>query len=203
MGSDHRLSDDRRPPGMQQCNHLTFDFGNRLLQAQAIGVFEVYEYLPGDVGHVDGTIALDLYANQVVTLSYGRHSLQLLGKRDAARLAPSLRMPVRIVRAAEGVALSVNLPVKTSAGVAWFDMDSGNTSAFIIVNNPLAALFQLPEDAMKAPVKVTLGDGTAFEGEASVRKLILDGNLGVSFLATHDITVGIPHAAAWVDRRSR
>ena len=188
---------------MQRCNHLTFDFGNKSLQAQAVGVFDVSKYIPAEVGHVDGTIALDLFADQVFTLSYGGHSLQLLNDKDISRRDPKLRMPVHIVRGAEAFALSVDLPVQTTAGTAWFEMDSGNTSPFVIINGPLAALFQLPADAKKAPVKVTLGDGSLFEGEARVRKLILDGNLGVSFLATHDVTVDVPHAAAWVDRSSR
>ncbi len=188
---------------MQRCNHLTFDFGNKSLQAQAVGVFDVSKYLPAEMGHVDGTIALDLFADQVFTLSYGRHSLQLLNDRDISRRDPKLRMPVHIVRGAEAFALSVDLPVQTTAGTAWFEMDSGNTSPFVIVNAPLAALFQLPADAKRAPIKVALGDGSTFEGEARVRKLILDGNLGVSFLATHDVTIDAPHAAAWVDRSSR
>ncbi len=196
-----RMTGDRLD--MERCNNLTFDFGNKLLQAQAVGVFDVSKYLPAEVGHVDGTIALDLFADQAFTLSYGRHFLQLRSSGEIARRRPELRMPVHIVRNAEGFALSVDLPVKTAAGVAWFEMDSGNTSPFVIVNDPLAALFQLPEDAKKAPVKLTLGDGTVFEGEARVRKLILDGNLGVSFLATHDVTVDVPHAAAWVDRIAR
>ena len=136
---------------MERCNNLTFYFGNKSLQAQAVGVFDVSKYLPAEVGHVDGTIALDLFADQVFTLSYGRHFLQLGRSREIARRKPELRMPVHIVRNAEGFALSVDLPVKTAAGTAWFETDSGNTSPFVIVNDSLAALFQLPADAKNAP----------------------------------------------------
>ncbi len=196
-----RMTGDRLD--MQRCNHLTFDFGKKTLQAEAIGVFDVSKYLPAEIGQVDGTIALDLFADQVFTLSYGRHLLQLLDSRDVARRKPKLRMPVHIVCNAEAFALSVDLPVKTAAGTAWFEMDSGNTSPFVIVSDSVAALFQLPADAKRAPITLTLGDGTTFKGEARVRKLILDGNLGVSFLATHDVTVDVPHAVAWVDQSSR
>ena len=196
-----RMTGDRLD--MQRCNRLIFDFGNKTLQAEAVGVFDVTKYLPADVGHVDGTIALDLFADQVFTLSYRRHFLQLLDSRDRAHRKPELRMPVHIVRDAEGFALSVDLPVKTAAGTTWFETDSGNTSPFVTVNDSLAALFQLPADAKKIPITLTLGDGTKFQGAARVRKLILDGNLGVSFLATQDVTVDVPHAVAWVDQSSR
>ena len=196
-----RMTGDRLD--MQRCNRVIFDFGNKTLQAEAIGVLDVSKYLPAQVGHVDGTIALDLFADQVFTLSYGRHLLQFLDSREVARQKSELRTPVHIVRDAEGFALSVDLPVKTAAGTAWFEMDSGNTSPFVLVNDSLAALFQLPADAKRAPITLTLGDGTTFKGEARVRKLILDGNLGVSFLATHDVTVDVPHSVAWVDESSR
>ena len=70
----------------------------------------------------------------------------------------------------------------------------------MILNAPLASLFELPDDTRQAPIKLTLGDGTVFEGKARVLNLILDGHLGSSFLMTHDITIDVPHAVAWVDQ---
>lgn len=108
-------------------------------------------------------------------------------------------MPVHLVRDAEGLALTVNLPVLTSAGTAWFEMDSGNTSSLVLVNKPLAPLFQMkPEGKDASSVSLNLEDGTAFTGEARVLDLILDGNLGTSFLASHDVTIDLPHQTAWV-----
>lgn len=77
---------------------------------------------------------------------------------------------------------SVNLPVITSAGTAWFEMDSGNTSNLILVNKALAPLFQMKTEGKDASsISFNFEDGTAFTGEARVLDLILDGNVGSSF----------------------
>jgi hypothetical protein len=185
---------------MQMCEHLTFDVGGKSFAPPAVGVFDVTKYIPAEVGHVNGTIALDLFANDAFTLSYGGHFLKLLDSKEIARRSLDLCMPIRLVRTAEGLALTVDIPVKTLAGTAWFEVDSGNTSAFVILNAPLASLFEIPADTKQAPIKLTLADGTAFEGKARVLNLILDGNLGASFLMTHDITVDVPHEVAWIDQ---
>jgi hypothetical protein len=192
-----RMAGDRL--NMQLCEHLTFSVGGKSFAPPAVGVFDVSKYIPAEVGHVDGTVALDLFANQAFTLSYGGHFLKVLDDKEIARRSQERRMPARLVRTAEGLALTVDIPVKTSAGTTWFEVDSGNTSPFVFVNSPLAPLFELPVETKQAPIKLLLGDGSAFEGKARVLNLILDGNLGTSFLNTHDITIDVPHAVAWVD----
>ena len=184
---------------MELCEHLNFGIAGRLFSPFAVGVFDVSKFLPTEVGHVDGTIALDLFANEAFTLSYSAHYLKLLDRATVSRQSSETRMPVRLVRTAEGLALTVDIPVKTTAGTAWFEVDSGNTSPFVIVNDSLAALFDLPSDAKHSPIKLSLGDGASYEGKARVLHLILDGNLGAGFLVTHDITIDIPHAVAWID----
>lgn len=191
-----RMSGDRLD--MRLCENLTATLGDRSFTKSAVGVFDVSKYLPADVGHVDGTLALDLFEHETFTLSYGGHFIKLLGREAIAHQPSSLRMPIHEVRMAEGLALTIDLPVKTTAGTAWFEMDSGNTSPLVIVNTPIAAAMDLPANTREMPIKLTLGDGSTFEGKARVLNLILDGNLGISFLATHDVTIDVPHAFAWI-----
>lgn len=185
---------------MQHCDYVAFTLAGRSFPASTVGVFDLSKYLPSEVGHIDGTIALDLFANQAFTLSYGGRFLRLLDSHALSHEVRGLRsMPVHLVRDAEGLALTVNLPVNTSAGTAWFEMDSGNTSHTVLVNKALASLFQLkPEGKDTFSGRFDLGDGTSFTGEARVLDLILDGNLGTSFLARHDVTIDLPHQRAWV-----
>jgi hypothetical protein len=108
-------------------------------------------------------------------------------------------MPLHLVRDAEGLALTVNLPVITPAGTAWFEMDSGNTSNLVLVNKALAPLFRLKAEGTDASsISLKLENGTAFTGAAHVLGLILDGNLGTSFLSSHNVTVDLSHRTAWV-----
>ena len=185
---------------MQQCDHIAFTLADRSFPANTVGVFDISKYLPKEVGHIDGTIALDLFADQAFTLSYGDRFLRLLDRTALAQQSHELHpVPVHLVRDAEGHALTVNLPVVTSAGTAWFEMDSGNTSSLVLVNKALAPLFGLAPDG-KDPESATvrLPDGTTFTGKTKVLDLILDGNLGTSFLSTHDVTVDLLHQTAWI-----
>jgi hypothetical protein len=185
---------------MQRCDNVTISVAGKSLPASTLGVFDISKYLPSDVGHIDGTIALDLFANQALTLSYGGHFIRLVDQSTLGNETKGLRsMPVHLVRDAEGLALTVNLPVVTPAGTAWFEMDSGNTSNLVLVNKALAPLFQLKTGGMDgSAISLELENGTAFIGAARVLELILDGNLGTSFLATHNVTVDLSHQTAWI-----
>ena len=185
---------------MQRCDNIRVSIAGRSFPASTVGVFDISKYLSSDVGHVDGTIALDLFSNQAFTLSYGGHVIRLLDQSALANETKGLRsMPVHLVRDAEGLALTVNLPVITTAGTAWFEMDSGNTSNLVLVNKALAPLFQLKAEGRDAySISLMLENGTAFIGAAHVLDLILDGNLGTSFLSNHNVTVDLSHQTAWV-----
>lgn len=185
---------------MPRCDHVTVTLAGRAFPASTVGVFDLSKYLPREVGHIDGTIALDLFANQAFTLSYGAHSIRILNRPELARQSGGLRsMRIHTVRDAEGLALTINLPVITSAGTAWFEMDSGNTSGLVLVNKIVAPLLAFKADGDNASsVSLNLEDGTKFTGKATALNLILDGNLGTSFLSTHEVTIDLLHEAAWV-----
>ncbi len=184
---------------MQHCDQVTFHLGNRSFAPTTVGVFDIAKLLPSEVGQVDGTIALDVLSDEAFTLSYGGRFLRLLDRKALIEKTAGHRsMPIHVVRDAEGLALTVNLPVNTSAGTGWFEMDSGNTSSLVLVNKTLAPLFHLVGDAKENSVSLTLSDGSTFSGPARVLDLILDGNLGTSFLSKHDVTIDLVRKTAWV-----
>jgi hypothetical protein len=185
---------------MQRCDRITVSLAGRSFPGNTLGVFDLSKYLPSEVGHLDGTIALDLFANQALTLSYGGHFIRFGERFTLAHETRGLRsMPIHLVRDAEGLALTVNLPVITSAGTAWFEMDSGNTSNLVLVNKALAPLFQSETEGKDISIiSFKLEDGTTFKGDARVLDLILDGNFGTSFLSSHNVAIDLPHQTAWV-----
>lgn len=185
---------------MQRCDHVLVRFGAYRAPSGTIGVFDLSKVLPPSMRNIDGTIALDVFAAHIVRFSYAHHTLQILDP-DSSMAAPAGRhsMPIHLVRDAEGMALTVNLPVVTDQGTAWFELDSGNTSPWVLVGKHLAADLHL-DPTLKAPqpVHLTLADGTKFSGSARLLDLILDGNLGTSFLDHYDVTLDLVHARAWV-----
>ena len=146
-----------------------------------------------------GFIGLDVLEGKSFVFSYINHTLLILPDGANARFPGCAQIPIRLARQAEGLSLTVDLPVHSKEGTLWFEMDSGNTSSETIVGKHAAASFGLTTDPDALQhVKGSLVGGTAFEGDARVLNTILDGNLGISFLSKHDVAVDLARKVAWI-----
>ena len=186
---------------MQRCDDVAVRIGEHQAHRETIGVFDMDKLLPtGSTERVDGTLGLDVFDGKVVRFSYAERTLTVLDEAASAALAKhGNALPIHVVRDAEGLALTINLPVRTARGTAWFEMDSGNTSPFVLVGKHLAELFDLKDDPKAQQTwKATLADGSPVAGSAKVLDLTLDGNLGTTFLSRYDVTIDLPNQRAWV-----
>lgn len=185
---------------MQRCDNSTVDLGSLHATLETVGVFDVNKFMPPNAPHLDGTIALDALAGQKLAFSYSGHTLTLLNGRQLSSLtAAHTALPLHMVRDVEGVALTVNVPVRTPDGTAWFELDSGNSSPWVLVGKHLAGPLAL--DATKKtpqPLTGSLCDGSPFTADVRVMDLTLDGNLGTAFLAHYDVILDLSTAHAWV-----
>lgn len=126
---------------MQKCDNVSLQVGGYHAEPGTVGVFDLARVLPSSMKGIDGTIALDLFDKHSLRLSYRHHLITVYDQRSLTNATAKLKaMPVHIVRDAEGLALTVNLPVVTPHGMAWFEVDSGNTSSRIIVGKHLASV---------------------------------------------------------------
>ncbi|MBV8706681.1 MAG: aspartyl protease family protein [Acidobacteriaceae bacterium] len=182
---------------MQRCDSVNLQIAGFETRREIIGVFDVDQMMLSAAPKLDGTVALDVFVHRSVAFSYSAKTLRV---SDTPKLPQTAALPVHIVRDAEGLALSVNLPVTTSRGIAWFGIDSGNVSPFTLIAKPYAELFTLDGSA-KGPQKTELhlADGLTFASDARVMDLILDGNLGVTFLSNYDLA----HGRAWLTAKER
>lgn len=180
-----------------RCDEIAVRIGPVSAHVDSVGVVDLKKLLPPGTD-LDGSLALDLFDDKVVAFSQARRTLTVTQTVPAA-LAACPSVPLRLVRVAEGLSLTVDLPVRTRAGMLWFEMDSGNLSPYTVVNQAIATHVGLQADA-KTPqtVALTLADGTTFSSPATVMNMILDGNLGTRFLARHDVTLDLPHKRAWI-----
>jgi hypothetical protein len=186
---------------MQRCDNVTVQIGQHQARRETIGVFDMDKLLPtGSTERVDGTLGLDVFDGSAVRFSYAERTLTVLDEAAVASLSRNSKpMPLHVVRDAEGVALTVNLPIRTERGTAWFEMDSGNTSPYVLVGKHLADLFNLKDDPKaQQTVKAELADGSPIESSTKVLDLTLDGNLGTTFLSQYDVTIDLANQRAWV-----
>ena len=166
----------------------------------AAAVFDIMSLAGKDAPPLAGSLALDAFANQAITIEPGTHRLIIESDASlAARTKQATEVPIRLVRDAEGLALSAVVGVPTSKGLAWMELDTGNDDAVIVVSKSIAPLLGAdPAGHSPHHIKVALASGIVLEGDTKVVEgLIMDGNIGIRFLRAWNITLDLKHGRAW------
>jgi len=183
----------------QHCDGIPIEIAGQDFAAPSVLVFDIMHYFPPNAPGLAGSIGLDLFAGRAITFELARQELIVESPRSlASRIGHATRVPVRIVRDGQGLALTVDLGVATPRGTAWMEFDSG--SGGIFVSKVIAPLLKLdPESAAPQPVRLTIGDTVVVEGRARVvDRMIMDGNIGASFLAKWNVTLDLAAGRAWI-----
>lgn len=182
-----------------RCNAATIAVASYRVTLPQLSVFDLATFM-GDASHgLSGALGLDLFVDRVVTLKIARHEVTV---EDDASLAAirkdAVEVPMRIVRAAEGAALTVDLGVTTRSGIAWMEMDTGNYGPSM-VDATIAPLFGLdPKAKGPQPFSAALAKDVAIDDRAIVKPLIMDGNLGRGVLHHWEITLDLKNGRAWI-----
>jgi hypothetical protein len=190
---------------MQRCDGLRFDVAGRSLAAPIAGVFDIGKFMPAGAPHIDGSIGLDVFAGQAITLSVANKQLTVESPKTlASRMKNGKEVPIRMVREVEGIALSVVVGVPTGKGMAWMELDSGNGGANV-VGKHLASIMNLDPDK-KEPQETSfqIAGGVNVDGPARVNPtLTMDGNIGTRFLINWDLTLDLARGRAWLAQVSK
>ncbi len=108
-----------------------------------LGVFDLMTFLPPGSPPLDGALGLDLFADRAVTIdpAHGELIVESPGSL-AARVRAGREIDVRRVRDAQGLALTLDAGVVTPRGIAWMELDTGNTGTFVVASHiaPLLGL---------------------------------------------------------------
>jgi hypothetical protein len=185
---------------MQRCDGLAFDILGRRFARPTTGVFDLMKFMPPDVPRLDGSIGLDLFDGQAVTLSLAQRRLFVESAASLkARERRGREVPIRITREVGGIALSVYVAVPTPEGTAWMELDSGNGGANV-VGKHLAPLLKLDASRKEPqPASFQLSGGIPVEGTARVNNtLTMDGNIGTRFLIKWELTLDLSKGRAWL-----
>ena len=185
---------------MPRCDGVAFDILASRFGASTSGVFDIMKFMPKDLPKIDGSIGLDVFAGRAVTLSLGQQRLTVETAASlAVRTKHGKEVPIRLVREAEGAALTVVVAVPTSEGTAWMEIDCGNGGANVIGKH-IARLMKLdPNKKEPQPASFMLGGGIPVEGMARINEtLTMDGNIGTRFLKNWDLTLDLEKGRAWL-----
>ena len=184
---------------MQQCNAVDVSLPGVSLRAPSLGVIDLMGFLPPGSVEFAGGMGLDLFSRRPVTVQLHRGRVILETPASLrARVATAKAIPVRLVRGVEGAALTVDVGVPTAEGMAWMELDTGNTGRTMIARH-VAASFGLDTASKEEQAfSIPLVPGVAVAGMARVQDLILDGDIGRDFLEHWDLTLDLVHARGWL-----
>jgi hypothetical protein len=185
---------------MQRCDDVELIVDNQRLRTPIAGVFDIMKFMPNVTPKLDGSIGLDAFAGRAITLSLADQTLTLESPSSLrARQRSEKEVQIRVVREAEGIALSVVVGVVTPQGIAWMELDSGNGGANVIAKH-IAPLLNLKTGIKEPqPAEFTLVGGIPVTGEARVNEtLTMDGNIGTRFLINWDLTLDLAQGRAWL-----
>jgi hypothetical protein len=186
---------------MPHCDHVDIAIGKSTFTAPQAAVFDINSLAPKDAPQIDGVVALDLFADQAITIEPAANRLTIETPASLkARTRHLFDVPIRLVRDAQGVALTVDLGIPTPKGLVWMEMDTGNDDPNIPVSKAAAVALGLdPDIAAPQPLHVELAPGIVIDGNAHVvDKLIMDGNIGLKHLKAWAITFDLKHGKAWL-----
>jgi hypothetical protein len=185
---------------LPHCDNISIALGQTTYRVPAAVVFDIMSIAGKDAPPLEGSIALDVFADKAITIEQAE--TRLIVESDASlamRTRHAIEVPIRLVREAEGLALSVVAGVPTSKGLAWMELDTGNDDPVIVVSRYIAPLLGVdPAGHSPQQIQVALAPGIELKGGARiVDGLVMDGNIGVQFLRAWNITLDLKHGRAW------
>ena len=181
-----------------RCDNLHLRLAGTTFFAPTASILDLETLVGPHFPALAGLIALDIFAGHAVTIRPLAHELIVETPSTLLqRVKGAIDVPIRIVRDAEGVALSVDAAVQTPSGRAWMELDIGNLGPLLIGRHVASLLGLNPtaKDAQQA--KFALAGGIPVQGLAKVGPFILDGDIGEDTLRSWDITLDLADGRAW------
>ena len=184
---------------MKRCDDAHFVIATHTFSVPIAGVFQINDFGEGAATVLGGSIGLDLFAGRVITLRpLAQEIIVETATSLQQRIIGARAAPLRLVRDAEGVALSADVAITTPEGRAWMELDTGNRGP-IAVGAHLAGLLGLnPNDKGKQPVTLKIPGGVTVQGPSRLGNFIMDGNIGAQILNGWDLTLDLQQGRAWI-----
>ncbi len=183
---------------LQRCDDVRLRIGGRDFPVPTASVLDIQRLMPPRTPALAGVLALDAFVGQVITIRRMAH--QLVVETAASlppRIAGATQVQTRMVRDAEGLALTMNAAVQTPAGRAWMELDTGNAGPIMVDTHVAQALGLSAAQRTGQTADFKLAGGIPVQGQARVSSLIMDGDIGAAVLGGWDLTFDLAGGRVW------
>ena len=199
----HRMIGERVDVG--ECIDVVLGIGGLHMRHEVVGVLDLMAFLPEGFPPLGGVVALSTFAEQPVTFDFRNRTLTLESDRSLSDRTPAMiPLEVRIGRPLQGLAAEVFVAVRRGDTKVWLELDSANTGPVVLDPHAAGRLgLDVPEDrsgrVTVSGVALEVGAQEAWETDVVVRELIVDGNLGATFIENRAFTLDLRTSKLWID----
>ena len=192
-----RMRGDRMD--LPRCDGATLTVGGKPRRLPSALVIDLGKFLPKEAPVVSGSLALDAFAGQSVTLDLaGRRLIVETPASLKARIAHAVEAPLRISREAGGLARVPLMGIPTPSGILWMELDCGSDGPVIMDPHAAEALGLDPKRRNGQTISAIVAPGLTLTGKVQVEPLILDGNIGAPILKHWIVTLDLAHERLWL-----
>lgn len=183
---------------MPRCDDARLTLGGQTFLAPTAAVLDLQRMMSPDMPTLSGVLALDLFAGRAITIRPLAHELVVETQASLRqRVLGAKEVPVRLVRDAEGLALTVDGAVLTPAGRAWMELDTGNGGPLLVDQHVAAPLGLAAASHDRQEASFDLVGGVPVHSAVRVSNLILDGDIGSDTLSHWNITFDLVGGRTW------
>jgi hypothetical protein len=197
----HRMIGERVDVG--ECTDVVLAMGGLPMHHDAVGILDLMAFLPEGFPPIGGVVALNTFEKQPVTFDFRNLRLTLESDGSLSERTSSMTpLEIRIGRPLQGLAAEVFVAVRRGDMKAWLELDSANAGPVLLDTHTALRLgLDVSEDRATPPcASLEVAPGQPWETEVVVRELIIDGNLGATFIGNRVLSLDLDKAELWIDR---
>ena len=184
-----------------RCEDITLNIGGFTL-TRDVGVFDPNQFFPDAKGQLDGSIALDAFDSQALTMDLTGNRLIVETEKSLKKRTRQMKpLTARVSREIGGATLDIFIAAQTPNGRIWMLADTGNTNKMLFTPAAEKQLGINFDDAIGEkrikPVKINLINLGEVEMESRERVMIYDGMLNYDLLAKMILTTDFRTGRIW------
>jgi hypothetical protein len=185
----------------KRCEDVAMKIGDFAVKRD-VAVFDPMQFFPKATTQMVGSIALDAFDGQLVTLDFKGDRLWVEGEKSFKRRIKEMKPLVsRLSREGGGGTLDVFIAAQTPRGRIWLLYDTGNTNKLLFRPSAQEQLGINFKDAVGdkkiKSVKFDMIGLGAIEAEAREREMIYDGMLSYEIIERMVWTIDFRTGKTW------
>lgn len=167
-----------------------------------IGVFDPNEYFPKSRAKLDGSVALDTFDNQTITMDFVGNRIWVENKKSFKNRIKDMKpLMSRLSREGGGATLDFFVAAQTPKGKIWMLVDTGNTNKLLFRKQAQQqlgiSLYNEKGEKIQKNVKLDLIGYGAVEADALPRDMIYDGMLNYEIIKNILWSVDLQTGKVW------